>query len=316
MRGLLIAGWLLLASIGGAQVLANKGPVPTPISVEQLAESGHCREALPLLKTALAHATNPEHKKRLGVDGIECAMSLKDAETAEDLVRVLNKQFPHDPEVLYTTVHALSDLSLRASEDLAANAPGSYQMHELNAEAMEAQDKLQDAIGEYRVVLKLEPKVKGVHYRIGQLLLSGPNRDANKEEARREFEEELRVNPGSAPSEYVLGELARQDQQTTVAVQHLERAAKLDREFTDAFIGLGRTLIEGGRAGEAISPLQTAVKLQPDNPAAHFYLGTAYQRTGRREDASREFALQKQAVDKANRARQERQAVEAGAGPK
>ncbi len=284
--------------------------------VAQMAEGGDCRRALPLLKSALARITDPELKKRLGVDGVKCAMSLKDADAAEDLLRALRKQFPRDREVLYITVHVFSDLSLHASEELAASAPGSYQMHELNAEAMEAQDKLEDAIREYREVLKLEPNVKGIHYRIGQLLLSGPNRDANKEEARREFEEELRVDPVSAPSEYVLGELARQDQQTAVAVQHLERAAKLDGEFTDAFIGLGRTLIEGGRAAEAMSPLQAAVKLEPDNPAAHFYLGTAYQRTGRQQEARREFALQKQATENANHARQERQAAEAGAGPK
>lgn len=264
----------------------------------------------------LAHTVDPRLKKRLGVDGVECAMSARDADTAMELVHALKKQFPRDPEVLYVTVHVFSDLSLEASQELAASAPGSYQMHELNAEAMESQDKADDAIAEYREVLKLEPKVKGIHYRIGQLLLSGPNREANKDQARREFEEELRIDPSSAPSEYVLGELARQNQQTSVAVEHFERATKLDGEFTDAFIGLGRTLIEGGRVAEALAPLQTAVKLQPDNPAAHFYLGTAYQRSGRQQDASREFALQKEAAERAKRARQERQAVEAGEGPK
>ena len=310
MRKRLIAGALALAG-------AAKAQAPSPLSIAKLAEAGNCREALPLIKTAWPHVTDPELKKRLGVDGVQCAMSLKDADTAEDLVRALRKQFPHDPEVLYVTVHVFSDLSLQATEELSASAPASYQMHELNAEALEAQGKPDEAIGEYREVLKKEPKVRGIHYRIGRLLLSGPNRDANKEEARREFEEELKSDPSSAPSEYVLGELARQDQQTNVAVEHFERATKLDDKFTDAFIGLGRTLIEDGRATEAIAPLQTATKLQPDNPAAHFYLGTAYQRSGRQEDAGREFALQKEASEKAKRARQEKQAAEVGeAAPK
>jgi len=307
VKGCLIASALALAGAAGAQ---------TPDSVAQLAESGHCREALPLIKTTLAYTADPKLKKRLGVDGVECAMTIRDADAALNLVRALRKQFPRDPEVLYVTVHVFSDLSLEASRELAQSAPGSYQMHELNAEAMVAQDKPEDAIAEYREVLKLEPKVKGIHYRIGQLLLSGPNRDANKEQARQEFEKELGIDPSSAPSEYVLGELARQDQQTSFAVEHFERATKLDGEFTDAFIGLGRTLIEGGRVAEALAPLQTAVKLQPDNPAAHFYLGTAYQRSGRPQDASREFALQKEATERAKRARQKRQAVEAGEGPK
>ena len=303
--------------VGMAAAQAPRGKSPTPASVAVLAESGKCREALPMVKAALAHTAEPELKKRLGMDGVQCAMALKDADAAEDLVRALRKQFPTDPEVLYVAVHVFSDLSLRASEELASSAPGSYQMHELNAEAMEAQGKPEEAVGEYREVLKKEPKVRGIHYRIGRLLLSGPNRDAAKEEARREFEEELKIDPSSAASEYVLGELARQDQQTTVAEEHFERATKLDGGFTDAFIGLGRTLIEGGRVADSVAPLQTATRLQPDNPAAHFYLGMAYQRSGRQEDASREFALQKEASNKANRARQETQALEGGEpGPK
>src|SRR5262249_37801184 len=155
----------------------------------------------------------------------------------------------------------------------------------------------EEAIGEYREVLKREPKLAGIHYRIGRLLLSGPDKAAAKQEARHEFEEELKIDPRSSAAEYVLGEMARQDQETAVRMQSFELAAKLDGGFTDAFIGLGRALIEGGRAGEAIAPLEAAKKLAPDNPAAHFYLGTAYQRSGRAQEAEREFALQQQATE-------------------
>ena len=110
----------------------------------------------------------------------------------------------------------------------------------------------------------------------------------------------------------MLGELARQDQQTETAIQHFSRATKLDPEFLDALVGLGRALIEGGRNADALAPLQAAAKLQPDNPAAHFYLGTAYQRSGRAEEAGREFALQQQANEKAQRTKQEAQAAATG----
>ena len=49
---------------------------------------------------------------------------------------------------------------------------------------------------------------------------------------------------------------------------------------------------------QAIAPLEAAVKLQPANPAAHYGLATAYSRTGRKEDAAREFALQQQAAER------------------
>ena len=260
----------------------------------------------------MEHAADTEQKKRLGMDGVHCAVSLNDADSADDFVRALKKRFPHDPDVLYLAVHVFSDLSLRASEELSATAPASYQMHELNGEALEAQGRQDEAAAEYREVLKKEPNLRGIHYRIGRLLLSGPNRDTARDEARREFEAELKIDPGSGAVEYVLGELARQDQQTPAAVEHFRRATKLDPGFTDAFIGLGRALLEGGRSDEALAPLQVATKLQPDNPAAHFYLATAYQRSGHQEDASREFARQQQANDKVKRTHQEMQAVATG----
>ena len=304
---------LAVAGVANAQAPPSKRTALSPASVAQLAETGHCREALPLLKTALTHSTDPALQKRLGADGVQCAMNLGDAESAEDFVRVLKKRFPRDPEVLYISVHIFSDLSLRASRELSLTAPASYQMHELNAEAMEAQGKPDEAVEEYREVLKKEPNIHGIHYRIGRLLLSEPNRNPEKkEQARREFEEELKIDPSSAASEYVLGEMARQDQQTDVAIGHFERATKLDASFTDALIGLGRTLIEGGRGANALAPLQAAAKLEPNNPAPHLYLATAYRQLGRQEDASRESERQREASDKLREAREHLRAVEAG----
>jgi len=52
------------------------------------------------------------------------------------------------------------------------------------------------------------------------------------------------------------------------------------------------TLLAEKKYPESVAPLEKAAKLQPANPAAHYSLATAYARTGRREDADREFALQ------------------------
>jgi tetratricopeptide (TPR) repeat protein len=266
-------------------------------SAQKLAESGHCKEALPLLKTAWAGTADPEGKKRAGVDGLRCAMTLKDTDSALDFVRRLNQQFPHDPAVLYLTVHVFSDLSIRASQQLLLDAPASYQVHALNAEALETQGKWNEAAMEYHEVLKKDPTLPGIHYRLGRLLLSSPQTATSKEEARREFEEELKIDPSNAGAEYILAELARQNDQLPAAIAHFERATRLDAGFGDAFVGLGRALLESGRNEESISPLKIAAQIQPDNPAAHFYLGTAYQRTGRKEEASQEFALHQKASE-------------------
>jgi tetratricopeptide (TPR) repeat protein len=291
----------LIATIAFAQTPPTK---PSP-SVEQLAESGHCREALPLLKTAITHATDPETKKRLGLDGVHCGMSLHDLDSASGFLRGLNSAFPNDPEVLYLTVHVYSDLSVRASQKLMVTAPTSYQVRLLNGEALEEQGKWEEAIAEYREVLNRNPNLPGIHYRVGRLVLTLPKSDENKKSAQREFEEEIKIDPSNAGAEYILGELARQDQQFPLAIAHFERATKLDGGFADAFIGLGRAMLEAGRNAEALAPLQMAAKLRPDNPAAHFYLSTAYRRTGHPEEAQRELALHEQATEKVRQMKQE-----------
>jgi Tfp pilus assembly protein PilF len=284
-----------------------------------LAESGHCREALPLLKADLAKTTAGDMQKRLGVDGVRCGMTLDDMDAALDFLRGLNRRFPGDAEVLYLSVHVFSDLSIRASHKLMLSAPSSYQVHELNAEALETQGKWSDAEAEYRDVLKKDPRLPGIHYRIARLLLSGPpsastNADA-KASARGELEEELKIDPNNAGAEYVLGELARQDGRDQAAIEHFSRAASLDAGFVDAFVGLGRTLLTGDRAADAIAPLETAVKLDPDSPIAHFNLATAYSRTGRKEDAAREFNLLKLASEKLKQTKQQVREGIAGAPP-
>ena len=49
--------------------------------------------------------------------------------------------------------------------------------------------------------------------------------------------------------------------------RHFSRATKLDAGFGDAYLGLGSSLIAEKKFPEAIPPLETAVKLEPANPA-------------------------------------------------
>ncbi|HTS38081.1 MAG TPA: tetratricopeptide repeat protein [Candidatus Solibacter sp.] len=209
----------------------------------------------------------------------------------------LAHDFPHDPEVLYTEIHAYSDLSTQASQMLAASAPNSPQAHELLAESFEAQGKWDDAEKQYREILTQNSSQPGIHFKLGRLLLSKPNPPANAaEEAKHEFEQELAIDPSNAGAEYVLGELARQNQSWDEAVAHFSKAAKLDPQFSEAFLGLGTSLIAMKRYPDAVPPLETAVKLEPRNPDAHYQLATALTRAGRKDDGQKEFAIHQKLI--------------------
>jgi len=266
-----------------------------------LAQADHCKEALPYLEKDYARAPDSQLKRSMGAEAIRCAMYENDTGRAVDLVRVLNRDFPDDADLLYLSSHVYSDLSTRASQRLLTVAPESFQAHQLNAEVLEIQGKLNEAAEEYRKVLSLNPNLAGIHYQLGELLLAGEREPNTLDEARREFEEELKLHPSNAGAEYELAEMARQARQWDDAIEHFNRALSLDSRFAEALIGLGKSLVSAGRPQEAVAPLERAVRLEPTNANAHYQLAFAYRRLGRGPEAAKELAAYREIHDDARR---------------
>jgi tetratricopeptide (TPR) repeat protein len=267
----------------------------------KLALEGHCADALPLLDEAMRDGRNDLSAKRtVSFAGVRCAMSLNRQNDAMSFVAWLQQAYPKDPEVLFLAVHVLTDLSLRNAKELMDTAPDSPMVIELNAENFEKQGDLAKSIAEYRILLQRQPDKPGIHYRIGGLILSQPATATSPAEARKEFEQELKLNPQNAAAEYYLGELARQADHLPDAIEHFSRSIKLYPDFAEAYAGLGRSLLDSGKTEDAVASLESAVKLAPDQPTVHFALATAYRRLGRNADAAREFALQKSTSEKLN----------------
>ncbi|HEV2492530.1 MAG TPA: tetratricopeptide repeat protein [Terriglobia bacterium] len=253
-----------------------------------LAKSGQCREAVSYLTKDYTAVRDPQLKREMGTEAVRCTMASNETDKAVDVLRALDHDFPADPGILYLSSHVYSDLATRASERLLFTAPDSVEAHETNAEILELQGKLDDAAQEYRKILASNPQLPGMHYHLGRLLLSGPQDASTQAQAQQEFEEELKINPSDALSEYELGELARRARRWDDAIQHFAASAKFDPTLADALIGLGKSLLSAGRAPEAVTPLDRALSLEPDNLAAHYELSLAYRRLGRTENADRE----------------------------
>jgi len=226
-------------------------------------------------------------------------MGLEQTETAVRTLLELNRSFAKDPEVLYLTTHYYSELALKASHDLASVAPSSAQAQQLEAEAFESQGEWDKAVTQYQRILEQNPQRHGIHYRLGRLFLT--KTPPNSEDAKREFEEELKIDPNSASSEFLLGEIARQAGQWGEAIPRFERAIKLDEGFVEAYLALGISMNAAGKFADAVTPLENYVKMLPDDPAGHYQLATAYARTGRKQDAQREMTLQQETAAKSPR---------------
>jgi tetratricopeptide (TPR) repeat protein len=307
LTGFLIAGISVPCGVAQAvgsaptplQASKSAGAVDYAVSAAQgvgLAEKGRCREALPLLKKSIPHLSDKQLKFEAAMASARCAMSLDQVETTVDTLLLLNREYPHNPEVLYVTVHYFSELANRSEQDLVNSAPGSYQVHKLDAEGLESQEKWDEAAAEYRKILEENPKLPDIHYRMGRILLS--KQPPAVDEAKKEFEEELAIDPANAAAEFMLGDIARQAQQWDDAIAHFSQALKMDSGFEEAYLGLGMALNAAGKNAEAVGPLESYVKMEAADPAGHYQLSIAYAKSGRKEEATRQMALQREAEAK------------------
>lgn len=271
---------------------AAPGAGLSPEKAVASAEQGHCRENISALKRAMAAEVPVATRKQAGVVGVRCALAIDDRDAALEFIRSLNKQFPRDPDVLFVVVHAYSDLSTRTAQDLGRTAPQSLAAHKLNAEALEEQGRWEPAQLEYEEMIKKEPSARGIHFLLGRLLLSRPDAgpDATAR-AKQEFQKELQIDPTNSGAEYILGELARREENWDEAISRFSAAARLNPNFAEAYLGWGVSLIGNKQYQQAIPPLRTAERLTPQNPDIHQALGTALVRSGQKEEANKEFAI-------------------------
>src|SRR5205085_3439342 len=223
---------------------SSRGSLADAERAIDLAAKGRCQEVLPVLKQSISRAPGRQAAEkqleyRAAMAAAKCGMSLDQAQTAVNALFLLKRDFPHDPEVLYITTHYLSELATRASQELAHTAPDSYQAQELQAESFESQGRWAEAAAEYQKILNQNANVPGIHFRLRRVALSKGASEANTEEAKKEFEEELKTDPSNAAAEFSLGEIARRAGKWDEAIARFSTAARLDSGFAEAYLALG-----------------------------------------------------------------------------
>jgi len=139
--------------------------------------------------------------------------------------------------------------------------------------------------------LKMDPRLPGVHFGLGRVLLLDSNGEKAKEEARQEFLRELAIDPGNFMAEYEIGEIYHESGQTEQAHEHFLRAIQKHPEFEDGQIGLARVLISLKKPDEALPHLLAAVRVNPASEVSHFLLARVYQSLGDASHHEKEMTL-------------------------
>jgi tetratricopeptide (TPR) repeat protein len=258
-----------------------------------LSELGKYEEALPALVKAFARKDDPVLRRMAGLHLQRTYTGLGRDREAVEVALALSRLHPEDPEVLYHSSRLLANYAYLQTMKLAAVAPDSVWLHQAAGEVDESQGLFDAAVQEYRQVLALAPRRPGIHFRLGRALLGrseGGSRSADVEEARKAFEQELRIDPTNANAAYELGEMFRKAADFQRARESFERALTHYPEFEHALVGLGRTLISLERPKDALLPLQAALKRNPQNEIAYYQLASAYRALGRAEEQQKALA--------------------------
>jgi tetratricopeptide (TPR) repeat protein len=152
-----------------------------------------------------------------------------------------------DNETLFT--HALA-----VTQD---NAPAHLNL----GAAFQEQNRLAEALAQYREVLRLAPSRHETYNNIGRIL----NDEGLPAEALNYCQTAVALDPKSPLSHnglgIVLAELRRFDE----AMREFSKAARLDANYSPPHFQMGRTLLKLGRDAEAVAQFREALRIDPDN---------------------------------------------------
>ena len=262
-----------------------------------LSELGQYREALPGLRKGFRQSSDAPLRRSTGLQLLKAYTGLEQDQDAVEVALQLSRLHPEDAEVLYHSGRLFANFAYLQTMRLSRVAPASIWMHQAAGELNESRGYLDAAIREYREVLGLDPRRPGIHLRLGRTLLARAQQasseaaaSSSREEAMREFEGELRVDPTNANAAYELAEIYRKAGELERAGELFELSLKHYPDFEDARIGLARVLIAQGKPELAVPHLQNAITSSPANEVSYYQLSMAYGRLGNAAEQAKALA--------------------------
>jgi tetratricopeptide (TPR) repeat protein len=258
-----------------------------------LSETGEYKEALPGLEKGFQHPPDPATKRMCGLQLMRSYTGLQRDQDAVGIALQLNQLYPNDPEILYHTGRVYGNYAFLTMHKLEVVAPTSLWRHQAAAEAFESEGSTNQAIGEYREVLKLDPQRVSIHYRIGRTLLARwqlNHAAEDREQAVHEFEQELQVDPSNANAMYELAEIHRQKNELDQAQQFFSSALKYYPDFEEAQVGLATTLMAQQKPDLALPHLQKAVTLDAEDEVAWYRLSQVNRALGNKDEQQKALA--------------------------
>jgi tetratricopeptide (TPR) repeat protein len=180
-------------------------------------------------------------------------------------------------------------------------SPDSAMAYLMLAKTMVQQRSEEQALPVLQQAIALDSRLPMAHFLLGEIYLF----KSNPQLALEAFKKELEVNPTIWLVYWRLGDAYARLENYDEAVKALKQSIWLNETFTGPYVLLGEIGLKKGDLELAIGFLQRALTLDPKNYYAHYFLGRAYQQSGRSEEARREIELTKSLRTQKNQADQE-----------
>jgi predicted Zn-dependent protease len=192
---------------------------------------------------------------------------------------------PNDADVLYFLGLVTARLAQIELERVFTVDPDSPRVHQLLAEALEAQERRAEAEAEYELALAARPDLIEALLPLARLKRGR----LDCEGAIALYTRAERVRP-TFEAAHGLGRCHLQRGEHALARERFRQAVARDPKAALAWVGLGSVELHAGNPGEAIAPLQRAIALEPRLGEAYYLLGRAHQQQGDQVRAQEAFA--------------------------
>jgi tetratricopeptide (TPR) repeat protein len=134
---------------------------------------------------------------------------------------------------------------------------------------------------------QLYPQDASGHYALGVALASLEK----SSEARAQFQKSVELQPVQTESYLQLGRISLDEGDLDGAAAEFDRVLQRDPRHAEGLTGMGRVEFQRKEYAKAIELFQQSIAVDPAIRQAHYYLGLAFARTGRKEDSEKELQV-------------------------
>jgi Flp pilus assembly protein TadD len=254
------------------------------------------RRAIPelceALKIAPSNAEAASLLKTVAERTAFAAIQAADKDTAIALMLDARAALPHDPEMLYKFGLVAMEAGFfadarKAEEDALRLRPDYAEAMYALARALISDGKGQQGEIWMRKYLAVRPDDATAQYGLGYVLVAEEKLD----EGRVALERSLNLEPNQTESPFQLGIIAQKQGDDAAANAWFQKVLARDPAHAGALTEMAVVSFHEHRYQEAADLLDRAVKSSPSYQKAHYYLGVALGKLGRKEESDREFSI-------------------------